>query len=90
MSEEETKELSKEQLTMQELCKSLAGLLKQKQQARVNLAVVNISIADLNSLIMARIEDIEILERKGIKRYKVEEAKPEPKAQDPQTQGVGK
>jgi len=77
MSEEETKELNKEQITMQQLCISLDELLKQKQQARINLARINISIEDLNSLIMARIEAIEELERKGIKRYKVEEKEPE-------------
>jgi len=84
MSEEETKELTKEQIKMQQLCISLDELLKQKQQARINLARINISIEDLNSLIMARIEDIEGLERKGIKRYKVEEKEPEQTPQESQ------
>jgi len=90
MSEEETKELSKEQLKMQELCLSMTDLLKQKEQVRIGLIRNDMVIADLNSIIMARIEDIEELERKGIKRYKVEEVKPDQKVQDPQKPGVDK
>ena len=76
MSEEETKELSKDELMMQELCNSLSGLQEQREKVRINLARATIALTDLNSLAMSTMEAIAEFERKGIKKVKVEKKDP--------------
>jgi len=68
-----TAELSDKQLKMQELCKVLSNLQNQRDNARISRINTDIAYTNLQSLILATIDDIARLEANGIKRPTNEE-----------------
>lgn len=78
-------ELSDDELRMQELCKGLESLKKQRHNARLGKISADIIIRNLNSLIIETMENIAELQRKGIKRFEVKEEQQngEPQLQNP-------
>lgn len=60
--------LSEKQLKMQELCKVLANLQTQRDNARVSRINTDIAFTNLQSLIVSTNADIARLEADGIKR----------------------